>query len=618
MNTEPTHRKGFTIKKLAFKILVLTSLAFTCYENAIGASSNREEATSNSEKISHENEETPKNVGKHFDSDIIEGRKYFDTKDNAEALEKFQNALEDAGDDPLKTSQAKLWIGRTQLLLKNYLEAEKSFLEVLDSNQLNAEERTTALEGFIKTLDYKGTAQNTIDTIPLDYKFKTPELVLALAKAYAKLEKNSNVDYLMSRNAKLLETILPGSSQAKLKANLNEQVAKSKKTIVLPGTTSKLQTESVSPAVIKTPKPQNTKNEDISIENLKTTHNTTTEKISAESETTDETNNKTNIKNNGSREEGTKTKLPQGITQIKARLAMDPYNKEILLLKAEAFTEARKYWFAMDAINDMLLVFPNDKDALKNKEEIFNKWCKAPAQVDVFLATDELYASDVKQLWTYSEASALWNNPCGGIGGSVYYQHRFQTSSFLYEFEYDPFFYEQNYLQLKIGRSGNHQILHPTSRYLAEAYFENLPGEYEFSIGGHAEHYGQFDHKKFYYLTYSVSNTFCKYYYATFRQTFISPIGSCEFSFMIRRYFDDAETTYLALALAAGKEPDISDPPFTTIIPIKILSASVYGQKKLLDHWLVSLGAGWERDDLPFGRKRYLTSASLGITYKFY
>lgn len=149
-----------------------------------------------------------------FDEYMAEG-KGFVAKDNEKALQMFRNALNVAGTDTDKVIQAKLLIAKMQLEMKNYMDVENTYREIL-KNKLNNIDEEAALEGLIRTKNAAGDANIAVDIISLDYHFKTPGLVLALAEAYVNLGKVPQASYLLEKQSQLLNTIFDASLKSEL------------------------------------------------------------------------------------------------------------------------------------------------------------------------------------------------------------------------------------------------------------------------------------------------------------------------------------------------------------------------------------------------------------------
>lgn len=615
--------------------------------------------------------------GTQFDELMAEGKSYVD-KDNEKALQKFQNALLVANSDMNRMIQAKLWIAKMQLEIKNYMEAENAFREIL-KNKLNSSDEEASLEGLIRTKIATGNANIAIEIIPLNYNFKTPGLVLALVDAYIKLGKEPQASYLLEKEKKLLSNLEEPSLKKKLdlanekisennkeenKKNYNEYIKGAHYAEYINDFKSALQyyerafklfkddlastvearlgmakmyyalgklsdAKKLYAELLK----ENLKKSEHAIveEALKLAKNSTADKVE-KLDKVDKVSKKAESLERKPVAENMYIKCidPCLLKLVEEKVAQKNYKKAIIMLdrairkepcniylylkKIDLYQETEQYKNALFTLNTTDRRFACNSKTFEARKNVEEKLCQLPHN-RVGIYYDWQYVSDVQQYWRFTTYSYYRSEN--------YFQYgiAYNTASRLgLKGDQAQVDFSINPLRgirgdFTFAYASRNQFLWPNRVYYGELYYTFLNGS-EFSFGQENRRYLTFDNQKIIRTTATVGQYFDKYflYCRVNRYNFFHTVLG---RIGLTRFFGDND--YISFDIIAGSGPDIADlPPLDNMVLLKQKGYSLSGQVELFPNFLVKVGIGFYAQFYPFNNlHRNITDNYVNVVWKF-
>ncbi len=158
-----------------------------------------------------------------FEKYIFEADRYAETNEPDKALHAYELALNQVKDDPKRSVKAKFGIADMQLWLENY-EISASIYRELYNIDLKERDHELALEGLIKSLTYDGRPKEAISLIPLNFNYRKPGLVIAVAEAYLAAEDVNQAVAFIKAKEQLLQEIPKDSHLLKELDKLKKQI----------------------------------------------------------------------------------------------------------------------------------------------------------------------------------------------------------------------------------------------------------------------------------------------------------------------------------------------------------------------------------------------------------
>ena len=304
-------------------------------------------------------------------------------------------------------------------------------------------------------------------------------------------------------------------------------------------------------------------------------------------------------------------KYKETLDLLDADLKKDPKNLALMYKKVEIYTDIEQYNKAIDILNQISKIRPNDPETVKLRTEI-DKEKQAEPHNELGFDEDIAYASDLHSYWQYSSLYYYRYTDLGNFGGRVNYAKRYGTTGEQYQLEAYPKLFSGAYAAINLAYANSTQILYPSFQYGVEAYFDVSHG-IEFSLGQATKKFVRFSNQKIYTYTGSLGK-YMGNYFLWFRPSYFQPKATWYYEVGVRREFDNPHS-YLTVKVAAGRLPDIGDlPPFDQMVLVSQQGLNIAGEFPLMKKLFLKLGVGYTHQIFhPSETVRNITDGSVGL-----
>lgn len=301
----------------------------------------------------------------------------------------------------------------------------------------------------------------------------------------------------------------------------------------------------------------------------------------------------------------------EAIASLDQQLSRDPTNISLLYQKADIYSDIGQYDNAIDVLNKIVALKPDDQKA-KDYIAKLNLLKEKIPHNEVGLGQYETYVSDIGHYWSITSLHYYRFTDKGTFGGRVNYGHRYGQSGEQYVLEAYPKSFNGNVTtNLTYGWSNTSQQVFPKYQYTIEPYL-SLPKGIEISVG---QRFIRDFGVNIYNNTESIGKYFSDYF-IWFRPNHYSPSAKNYYEIGLKRFFTGLN--YVSIRVGAGKYPDIGDlPPLNEIIILKAKNIGLDGQYGLSPFVYVKANVGYTDQTLPGGTKRKLTDAGLELDWRF-
>lgn len=124
---------------------------------------------------------------------------------------------------PLDAIASRFGIGKMQLWLEKYQDAEKTYRS-LYQEKLSLVDQQVALDGLIRSINNQNRPEEALQLIPDHYPISNPSLVIAIAQAYISNNSEKKAQNILNLYKPLLQSIPEKSSLHKQWSKLNQQI----------------------------------------------------------------------------------------------------------------------------------------------------------------------------------------------------------------------------------------------------------------------------------------------------------------------------------------------------------------------------------------------------------
>jgi YaiO family outer membrane protein len=282
----------------------------------------------------------------------------------------------------------------------------------------------------------------------------------------------------------------------------------------------------------------------------------------------------------------------------------------------QKYFEKKKYIRSAYLDKKLLKKNPQDtyaKEQLELIEEINPYLTKGLNEVGIF--SENLYVSDKKAVWDFTNAFVRRDTAWGSFLGSMNFANRLGKSAVQGQVTLSPVINQKVYFDL-LGAYANNPVLFPNYVAGGEGYLNNtLPAD--FSLGMYYQ--SILPQIAFMKYTGSISKELKRIWYI-FRPIYFRPLHgkpSTLFTFKGIKYFDTYDN-FVSITLGLGHSPDLAN--FETINFLVVSNKFIMGnyQFPIFNHAMtVNIGAAANQWIFFNDRIRNLIGGNIGINYRF-